>query len=159
MVLALQSDLAQGSPTGSLFGETVMQAFAGYVLRRYGVSQWPDRVNRGGLTGPRLRRVCDYVEDNIERTLHVSDIAAVAGLSPYHFGKAFKSTTGRTVCEYVLDRRISRATRLLRKGDLSIADVATLVGLPNQSHFTRLFRSRTSMTPRSWRSADNKPLD
>jgi AraC-like DNA-binding protein len=71
----------------------------------------------------------------------------------------FKLSTGQSVHEFVLDRRVARASDLLRHHDLPISYIGHLVGFPNQSHFTKVFRDRTSMTPRSWRVAGYKPLD
>jgi AraC family transcriptional regulator len=154
------SDVEHGCPAGPLFGESLIQVLAAYALRRYGVGGPQQQLlHRGGLTPMQLRRVRDYIEANLHRTLHVSDLATVTGLSSYHFGKMFKLSTGQSVHKFVLNRRLARASDFLQNDDLPISYIGHLVGLPNQSHFTKVFRDRTSMTPRSWRVAGYKPLD
>ena len=91
------------------------------------------------------------LEDGDDVTL--AEIADVADLSPYHFARAFKRTTGLTPQQYLMERRIERAKDLLAKADLPIVEVSAQVGFKNQSHFTTFFRRYTSMTPKVWRNA------
>jgi AraC family transcriptional regulator len=78
-------------------------------------------------------------------------IARVAGLSKYHFGKAFRQTTGVTLHGYVLARRMRLAHELLAKSDLPLAGVAAAAGFSNQSHFTSVFSTRIGISPGAYR--------
>ena len=78
--------------------------------------------------------------------------SAVAYLSPYHFARQFKASTGRSPHQYVIARRVERAKQLLRGGDdLSLAQVAARAGSWDQGHFTRLFKRLVGVTPKHFR--------
>jgi AraC family transcriptional regulator len=110
------------------------------------------RQFRGGIPRVRLHRVIDYIEASVARKLHLNELAQVAEMSPYYFGKLFKETTGWTVHQYVMQRRIHRAMYLLGAGSLSIAEAGAAVGVTNQSQFSRLFRQQTGTTPRRYQA-------
>jgi AraC family transcriptional regulator len=102
---------------------------------------------RGGLAPVVLRRVQEYVEAHLEQDLTIEDLAAVAGLSPYHFARAFKRSTGFGPYRYVLRRRTERAKRLLAAGKIPLSGVAQACGFGSQSHFSARFREVTGLTP------------
>lgn len=106
---------------------------------------------RGGLSPAALRRVHVFVEANLAHSIHLSDLAARAALSPYHFARAFKTSMRVTPRAYVEQRRIERARHLLRDSTLSIADVAVESGLGTQSRLTSTFKRRTGVTPGEYR--------
>jgi AraC family transcriptional regulator len=97
-----------------------------------------------------LRRVQEYVEAHLEQDLTIEALAAVAGLSPYHFARAFKRSTGSGPHRNVLRRRIERAKRLLAAGKIPLSDVARACGFGSQSHFSTRFREVTGVTPRQF---------
>ncbi|WP_246672010.1 MULTISPECIES: AraC family transcriptional regulator [unclassified Mesorhizobium] len=105
---------------------------------------------RGGLAPVVLRRVKEYVEANLEQDLAIEDLAAVTGLSPYHFARTFKRSTGCGPYAYVLRRRTERAKRLLAAGKMSLSNVAQACGFGSQSHFSARFREATGLTPRQF---------
>lgn len=94
-----------------------------------------------------LRRIKDYVVDQPDAKLTVSSLAALANLSPHHFARLFKSTTGRTVHEFVLDQRLQMSYDLLVATDLPIGRIATDVGFADESHFVRRFKAVFGLTP------------
>ena len=101
----------------------------------------------GGLARAALRRVLDYIGDNLAHDLSLETIAAVAGVSPYHFTRLFKQSVGLTLHRYVTQQRVSEAKRLLLAGRSSIADVAHLTGFADQSHLHRHFKAAYGITP------------
>jgi AraC family transcriptional regulator len=102
---------------------------------------------RGGLTVRQLRCVKEFVDAQISNDITISDLAAVAGLSQFHFIRAFKDSVGRSPYQYVLSERISVAKEMLSKSDLSIADVALAVGFSDASQLNRVFRKLIGVTP------------
>jgi AraC family transcriptional regulator len=84
--------------------------------------------------------------------LTLRDLAAVAHLSPYHFARLFKISTGLPPRRYVIARRVDRAQQLLRGGDdLTLAQVAARAGFWDQGHLTRHFRRLVGVTPKRFR--------
>lgn len=110
----------------------------------------PNRM-RGGLSPAALRRVQLFVEANLERSVHLSDLAERAGLSEFHFARAFKTSMAVTPRAFVESRRIARARELLRASDHSLAQIAVETGFGTQSRFTTTFRRATGFTPATYR--------
>ena len=76
-------------------------------------------------------------------------------MSPSHFSKLFKLSTGLAPLQFVTQERINRSKELVRQDDARIVDVALGVGFENQAHFTIVFGNLVGMTPRQFqRSAD-----
>ncbi|MBR0816714.1 helix-turn-helix domain-containing protein [Bradyrhizobium liaoningense] len=101
----------------------------------------------------RLKRVLQYVDENLAGKITLQDLAAVAGLSRMHFAAQFRVAVGMRPHDYLLNRRIERAQELLRRADVSLVDVALTVGFQTQAHFTTVFKRFAGDTPYQWRSA------
>ncbi len=110
-----------------------------------------ERVPTRDLPSPGLRRVCDFIQDNLNQRLTLMELSTVVHMSPYHFARLFKQSTGVPPHRFVLGQRIARASLLLRAARLSIAEVARLVGFQTPSHFTTAFRRMTGITPSAYR--------
>ncbi len=113
---------------------------------------------RGGLSPAALRRVQLFVEANLGRDIPLASLAERAGLSPFHFARAFRTTTGTTPRKYVENARIEEARRLLEASDLPLARIALQTGLGSQSRFTTTFRRATGLTPAVVRRDRRPPL-
>src|SRR3546814_9953638 len=96
---------------------------------------------RGGLAPAVLRRVIDFAEANLGSALAIGDLAEVAGLSPYHFARMFKRSTGESPHGFVLRRRIERAKALLGQGRPPLAEVALARSEEHTSELQSLMRS------------------
>lgn len=107
--------------------------------------------SRGGLPPGAVKRVRDYIEAHLEDRPSLEQLAATAGLSVFHFARAFKQSQGMTPHSYVLHRRVARAQELLSATDLSLSQIALVSGFADQSHFTRHFRQRIGVPPSSFR--------
>jgi len=109
-------------------------------------------VFKGGLTRLRLKRALEYIQANLGGQIHLDDLGRAAGLSPFHFAKLFKQSTGSTPHQYVLQRRLARATELLRSTEVNLSEVALECGFADQSHFANVFRRFVGVTPSQYRA-------
>ncbi len=100
-----------------------------------------------------LRRVTDFMRDNLPDTLQLTQLAGISGLSPSHFGRAFKGSTGLPPQRWHLTLRVERARAMLTDAGASLADVACATGFADQSHFTRVFSKIVGTSPGAWRRA------
>jgi len=107
--------------------------------------------HRGGLPSGALRRVRQYIDSHLGERLSVERLAAVAGLSVFHFARAFKQSQGTTPHDYLLERRIAHARTLLDGTQTSLSEIALMSGFADQSHFTRHFRKRVGLPPSAFR--------
>jgi AraC family transcriptional regulator len=152
LLLEMTSDLEDGSPAGRLYGESLASSLAVYLLNRYAVRQITPIAYKGGLPGYRLKRVLDFIADKLEEDITLSQLAAIAGMSPHYFSQLFKQSTGRAPHHYVLLKRIERAKEQLRNPKSSVMDAALGAGFQNPSHFARVFRQLVGTTPSRFRS-------
>jgi len=105
------------------------------------------------LPGSRLRRVTQYIQQNLDKDLTLAELAAVVYMSPYHFARLFKDSTGVPPHRFVVRQRIARARGVLAAPELSIAQVSRMVGFRTPSHFTTVFRRVLGITPGAYRTA------
>lgn len=147
--LALKSELQSNKSGGQLYAETMANALAVHLLRNYSTQGDRSIPCKGGLSQHKLRLVIDYINDYLERDLSLDELAAIAQLSPYHFSRAFKQSTGISPHRYVIKQRIERAKQLLLQGKMSLADVAIACGFSHQSHLNRHFKRLTGVTPKT----------
>jgi AraC-like DNA-binding protein len=98
-----------------------------------------------------VRRVREYIEAHLSENIDLPTLAALAGLSVFHFARQFKHSTGITPHAYLVTRRIERARELLARSDRTITEIALMTGFADQSHFARQFRQIVGMTPRAFR--------
>ncbi len=98
-----------------------------------------------------MRRVHEYIEAHLNDTVELLELAAIAGLSIFHFARQFKQSAGVTPHYYLIRSRIERARELLAGTDLSLSEIAFATGFSDQSHLTRHFRQMIGMTPGQFR--------
>lgn len=112
----------------------------------------PPRADPIGLPGAVLRRVLEHIDANVHRGTHLGELARLVHISPFHFARLFKISTGLPPHRFVVARRMEQAKRLLACADLPIATVGHGVGFRTASHFTAAFRRVTGMTPSAYRA-------
>jgi AraC family transcriptional regulator len=154
LLMEMTADLEDGSPAGTIYGESLANALAVYLVKRYAVRRVTPVAFKGGLGGYRMKRVLDYISDSLDENISLSQLAAIAGMSPHYFSELFKQSTGYAPHNYVLLQRIERAKEQLRDPQRSIIDSGLAAGFQNPSHFARMFRKLVGTTPSKYR-ADN----
>ena len=147
LMVEMSADIDDGSPAGPIYGESLANTLAVYLINRYAVLRRAPRHYRGGLAPYRLKRVLDFIGDNLSENLQLSQLAALVDLSPHYFSELFKQSTGKTIHAYVLDRRVEFAKQQLRNTDRKIIDIGMEAGFPNPSHFARVFRKVVGASP------------
>jgi AraC family transcriptional regulator len=153
LALELKNDLAAGSPAGLLYGESIAHTLAAHLVKQYTVDAPKVKSLAGKLSDLQVRQAIDYIQAHLDLPLSLAELAAIAQLSPYHFTRLFKQTTGLAPHQYVIYHRIDRSKQLLKQRQISIAQVALEVGFSNQGHFTKCFSKHTGSSPKSYRDA------
>ena len=87
----------------------------------------------------------------MSESMDLAELAAIAGLSVYHFARAFKQTAGVPPHHYLVHRRIERAQEMLARSGLPLSEIALAVGFSDQSHLARHFRQTLGVTPGQFR--------
>ena len=101
----------------------------------------------------RIREVALYIDDHCSARLRLADLAAIACMSPTKFKETFKRVNGKTLTQYVQERRMSHAEALLRHSDLTIEQVGRAVGYTCPSRFSALFKREVGVRPSDLRKA------
>jgi AraC family transcriptional regulator len=148
---AVGAELTAGAAGGRLAAESLGNVLAVHLIRHVLAPRRLARRPDGSLPRGRLRAVVGYIEDHLDASLSLEQMAAVAHLSVYHFAHQFKRATGLPPYQYVIMRRVERAQQLLRKGGLSLAEIAARAGFPDQSTFGRHFKRLVGVTPGQFR--------
>ncbi|MEV6323272.1 AraC family transcriptional regulator [Nocardia sp. NPDC051787] len=108
---------------------------------------------------PHLRRARDLADRNYADPLNLDELAATAGVSKYHFLRAFAAVYGLTPAAYLAQRRIERAQDLLRATNLTVTEVCMMVGYSSLGSFSSKFRQLVGVTPSQYQAkfADGAP--
>jgi len=108
-------------------------------------------AQRGRLLPWQARKVCDFIAAAQDKAVSLAELAELVGLSPFHFARAFRNTTGLPPHRYQIALRIDKAKALLATTDLSITEIAAQLGYDDPGYFARLFGREAGCTPREYR--------
>lgn len=151
--LNLKADLVADN-TGQcdrLYIESVANLLVVHLLKHYYFPQQPLTYSNNGLPQHKLKAVISYIHENLERNLSLDELARVAKMGSHYFAGLFKQSTGKPPHQYVTTCRVEKAKLLLKDRRLSISEVCYEIGFGCQSHFTKVFRKHTGMTPGKYR--------
>jgi AraC family transcriptional regulator len=103
------------------------------------------------LTGEHFAEVLAYINDHLDQSTAVRDLARISNMSPAQFGRSFQDATGMSLQRWQMDARIRSAQRLMVDDPTeSLAEIASLVGFSDSSHFSRVFLEIVGSTPSAW---------
>jgi AraC-like DNA-binding protein len=117
------------------------------IERRSGASS----SRTGGLAGWQIARVRSFIDRNLHRTIHASDLSEVARRSTAHFSRSFKQAFGEPPHAYIVRRRLEEACHLMLTSPASLSEIALNVGFSDQAHLSKLFRHAFGQSPANWR--------
>jgi AraC family transcriptional regulator len=122
-----------------------------HIVQRYGATRSRRNVVGRGLAKWQRARATELLQENLDGTARLADLARECQLSVSHFARSFKASFGVTCHQWLTERRIERAKELLALSKSPLADVASHSGFSDQAAFTRTFHRRVGVTPGQWR--------
>ncbi|MCY6381603.1 helix-turn-helix domain-containing protein [Hoeflea prorocentri] len=133
---------------GTLYRETMHRALAVQL------SQTLRTINDAArsIEDIRLRRVVEYIHDNLAEDLTLESMSNLAAMSGFHFSRAFKAATGKSPLQYVIAERIALAKVLLKTTGLSVSEICFRTGYNDLSRFGQHFKRATGTTPANFRA-------
>jgi AraC family transcriptional regulator len=148
---AVDAELTASGTGGPLAAESLANVLAVHLLRHVSAPRQPTRRRDGTLPRVRLRAVVEYIEEHLDASPTLEQMAAIARLSPNYFAWQFKRATGLPPHQYLIARRVERAKQFLQTGsDFSLAEVAAHAGFSDQSQFSHHFKRFVGVTPRQF---------
>ncbi|MGV0585666.1 AraC family transcriptional regulator [Mycobacteroides chelonae] len=103
------------------------------------------------LDRPTRARLLEYLDDNLDAKIGLDQLAAYTAMTVPEFTNAFATAFGTTPHQFLLDRRITKAEKLLAESAQPIAEISTTLGFRNPGHFASIFKSRVGVTPSTYR--------
>lgn len=152
LAIAIATALRDGTVQDGLYVDTLAQMMAVHLARHHS-SRSPSgsaSVEKPIATS-KMRRLMDFIEENLDRDLSLEAMAVEAEISPLYLPHAFKAAVGQSPHQYVLQRRIQKARSLLTSTDSPIADIALAAGFSSQSHLSNWFRRLVGVSPATYR--------
>lgn len=144
----LWAEAERGDAVSRLYADGAGLLVLSALLRE---AEAPPLTHRGGLAAWQVRRVTEMIGANLGSEMPLAALAAEVGLSPYHFARAFKTSTGKPPYAYQTSLRIERAKSLLEHSDQSVTDIAMEVGYESSQALARLFQRALGMSPSYYR--------
>jgi AraC family transcriptional regulator len=143
--------LARAPDIDQLLLDHLALAAHAHVVDAYSGLPLDERSSQGGLAAWQERRAKEFIDANLSRNLTLLEIAEQCALSPSHFSRAFRHSTGRPPHRWLLERRVDAAKAMLAGENTPLATVASACGFSDPSHFSRVFSRIAGDTPASWR--------
>lgn len=122
-----------------------------YFAQAYGGLQPATDSPKGKLAAWQERRAKDIMAARLATDLTIAQVASECRLTPSHFARAFRRSTGIPPYRYLTTLRVEEAKKLLSQQHVPLSDVALMCGFGDQSHFTRVFRQLAGASPGAWR--------
>lgn len=146
----LLSALADKKANNDMFVDQLGLSLLAHFAQTYG-SCSRKGVREGGLAPWQERRAKEIMRVRLSSNLTIADIAGECRLTPSHFARSFRRSTGVAPHEYLSGLRIEEAKRLMIDTKFALADIALICGFGDQSYFTRVFSRSVGKSPGAWR--------
>jgi AraC family transcriptional regulator len=151
-LLLSAADVLEGNGAlDTLFRHQLTDLLATRLLAAHTGSPTTLQPTMGGLSPKVLLRAIERLRSDSDADVSLAALAADAGLSRFHFCRAFKESTGLSPHAWLRQYRLEQAMTMLRDTDASVVSIAIALGYASQTAFAAAFRRLTGETPTDWR--------
>jgi AraC family transcriptional regulator len=151
LLLSASDFLESNEALDTLFRQQLIDLLATRLLAAHTGAPATVQPARGGLAPKALLRAIERLRSDSDADVSLAALAAEAGLSRFHFCRAFKESTGLAPHAWLRQHRLEQAMNMLRDTDASVMSVAAALGYASQTAFAAGFRKLTGETPSDWR--------
>jgi AraC family transcriptional regulator len=159
LMAAYEVECLSDEPGSSIFAQTLEIQICIHLIRQYVRCDLKDGDQVSRLSSMKRNQLQDYIDSHLSCPISVKDMAMIVDLSPSYFVRVFGTVYGVSPHQYVQARRLKKAELLLSTlRDVPLKAVAMDCGFSDQSHMTRLFQEKLSMTPKQYREKNTPKL-
>ena len=151
LILSAADTLQGNGALDALFRHQLTDLLATRLLAAHTGSPTTFEPTMGGLSPKILLRAIERLRSDSDADVSLDALASDAGLSRFHFCRAFKESTGLSPHAWLRQHRLEQAMKMLRDGDETVAAIAAALGYASQTAFAAAFRKLTGETPSEWR--------
>ena len=116
------------------------------------------RLSESAILSKPVMQCVDYIYTHIKERITINILAEYTGLSESYLSRVFKQNLGISISDYIREKKIEKATHLLRYSDKPIVDIANYLSFSSQSHFIQIFENYTGLTPKKYRDEYYKSM-
>jgi len=109
------------------------------------------KITKGGMYSPHVIRAMEYVDQHLQDSIRIQDIADALGISVSHLSHTFSQETGTELSAYIREKRLDAAKKLLLHSDFTCTEIAEYFSFSSSAHFSTAFKELTGMTPTEYR--------
>ena len=132
--------------------EHLKNALLAHLIQNYCTVKHSLKKIGDGLPPYKLKQAIDYINDNLDKQIKLTDIAELIDISQYYFCRLFNESIGVSPYKYVIQQRVAKAKNLIKNSELTLADIAYECGFSSQSQMTQHFRKCVGVTPKVYRN-------
>lgn len=151
LILSAADTLQGNGALDALFRHQLTDLLATRLLAAHTGSPTTFEPTMGGLSPKILLRAIERLRSDSDADVSLDALASDAGLSRFHFCRAFKESTGLSPHAWLRQHRLEQAMKMLRDDDETVAAIAAALGYASQTAFAAAFRKLTGETPSDWR--------
>lgn len=148
----IYGEMSAGNFIEKIYLESLIIATLLHLTIEYRVAHKKLFAPKGKLSASQLKKVIDYAHEFVHANISLAELAATVHLSPFHFSRLFRHTTGLSPYQYVLQLKIDYAKKLMRNKTDSLSEVAYTLNFTDQAHFSNVFKKFTGVCPRKFMS-------
>lgn len=147
LILDLEREISEQKPCYSVRAKYLLFSILAEMVRRYDCVKPSTAAAAPFSQAKNLRRVIDYIGENLDQHLTLASLADVAYMSPTYFSAVFKKLNGISPWEYITIKRVEKAVEMLKSTDLSKLEIAERCGFSGASNFYKMFFRITGKRP------------
>ena len=122
------------------------------LVKKYRKLDVQDELLKSNQQLNRLGMIKSYLKDHYMEDISLGKLAGIFGYSPSYLSKMFSQEMGESLILYITNKRIEKAKEYMKNSEISLADVAFMVGYDDYTYFSRVFKKSTGMNPRNYRA-------
>ena len=152
ILTGLADELLAPREASPLFVKGLVESLTIHLLRHYADRDAAAGRKPAQLPAWKLRKALEHMDARLAEPFDLERLADLCATSRFHFSRAFHNTMGQSPSRWFILRRVERAKDMLRDTEKPIIEVAMAVGYDSPSHFAKVFRSETGLSPRHYRT-------